>query len=227
MFCLYLQAPFGTFRTFTAGRFRPTAEFITYSAAYGLLLNVAGIEMRYIDEEEPMTVIKTGLPKFQLALGACSFPLQHTIYQQLHNYPVGTTGKEYAPKTKGSKYNIQPVRRAFLSKIKAYICFRGNNGFEQQVKEGLNGNSPRCYGLPFLGDNNFLIDRLEPVAQPDKAFWFAPIKPDSGEGLPNHVSRFTVKINRADMSQTESLLFAPSKEQSDKVPDDAWIEVGY
>ena len=31
-------------RTFTAGWYRPTATFLTPSAAYGLLLNLAGIE---------------------------------------------------------------------------------------------------------------------------------------------------------------------------------------
>jgi CRISPR-associated protein Cas5t len=44
-----MEAPFAAFRTFTAGSYRPTAEFITPSAAYGLLLNVAGIEMREYD----------------------------------------------------------------------------------------------------------------------------------------------------------------------------------
>ena len=61
MLCLYLQAPFGVFRTFMAGSFRPTASFITPSAAYGLLLNVAGIEMRRDDGKSPMTLTAQGL----------------------------------------------------------------------------------------------------------------------------------------------------------------------
>ena len=42
MLCLYVQAPFAACRTFTAGWYRPTATFLTPSAAYGLILNVAG-----------------------------------------------------------------------------------------------------------------------------------------------------------------------------------------
>ena len=65
MLCLYLQAPFAALRTFTAGSFRPTADFITPSAAYGLLLNVAGIEMREVSDKHAMTLIRTGLPRFR------------------------------------------------------------------------------------------------------------------------------------------------------------------
>ena len=42
MLLLYIKAPFAAFRTFTAGRYRPTAPFLTPSAAYGLVLNAQG-----------------------------------------------------------------------------------------------------------------------------------------------------------------------------------------
>jgi CRISPR-associated protein Cas5t len=226
MLCLYLQAPFAAFRTFTAGSFRPTAEFLTHSAAYGLLLNVAGIEMRHDDGKKPMTLIKQGLPRFRLALGALTFPQEHSVYQQLHNYPVGTSGKNHAPKTKGSKYNITPVRRALLSDLKAYVCVDGV-GIESQVRKGLKGNSQRSYGLPFLGDNNFLIDRLEPVEQQPEAYWFERIMSEGSEELRERTTRLTIRIDRADMAQTQSALFAPISEPSHEIPESAWVEVGY
>ena len=181
MLCLYLQAPFGAFRTFMAGSFRPTAEFITPSAAYGLLLNVAGIEMRH-DGKSPMTLIARAPPLVRLALvGRDRIPgSQHSLYQQLHNYPVGSTGKERAPSTKGNKYNIVPVRRAVLSDIRAYICVDGDDGLETDIRHGLAGKTSQNYGLPFLGDNNFLLDRLEPVEHLSPAYWFRPIRPDDG-----------------------------------------------
>ncbi|MGI6454164.1 MAG: CRISPR-associated protein Cas5 [bacterium] len=171
MLCLYVQAPFAVFRTFTTGSFRPTADFITPSAAYGLLLNLAGIEMRAIDPKQVMTVIQSDLPKVRMALGAVPdekvdaviFPLHHTIYQQLHNYPIGASGKDHAVNTKGNKYNITPVRRSFLSDIKAYICIDGNSDLEGKVISGLQGDIIHDYGLPFLGDNNFLLDKIELV----------------------------------------------------------------
>jgi CRISPR-associated protein Cst2 len=52
VFLIRLDAPFAAFRPYTAGWFRPTAAFLTPSAAYGLLLNVAGIESR-LREEDP------------------------------------------------------------------------------------------------------------------------------------------------------------------------------
>ena len=69
MMCIYFQAPFAVFRTFTAGSFRPTAPFMTPSAAYGLLLNLAGIEMRDDDGASEMTLIRSGLPHATIALG--------------------------------------------------------------------------------------------------------------------------------------------------------------
>ena len=224
MLCLYIEAPFAVFRTFTAGSFRPTAEFITPSAAYGLLLNIAGIEMREDDGKSPMTLIRKDLPGFKIALGALSFPSLHSIYQQLHNYPVGTSGKEHAPLTKGSKYNIIPVRRTFLRGIQAYVCIDDDNEFELLIREGLKGKVKHRYGLPFLGDNNFLLDRIEIVEERKAACWYVPaIEGD----MPERVSRLTISIDRADMSKTVSRLFQPLKPASKDIPESAWIEVGY
>src|SRR6516162_2988251 len=104
MLCLYLEAPFAACRTFTAGWYRPSATFLTPSAAYGLLLNLAGIETRLPEEDErhsgqvPATLTKPGLPSVRLALGAPTtrresgeikaeaepdrFPRVQTVYQQ-------------------------------------------------------------------------------------------------------------------------------------------------
>jgi CRISPR-associated protein Cas5t len=228
MLCLYLEAPFAAFRTFTAGSFRPTAEFITPSAAYGLLLNVAGIEMRQHKDQLPMTTIKPGLPRFSLALGALRFPQKHTVYQQLHNYPVGAeAGQKYKGGAKGNKYNITPTRRAFLSDLKGYICIKAPMELEDGIKNGLNGNSARTYGLPFLGDNNFLLSKLEPVENPEAAFWFERLLSEPPNSTPSNVTRLTVAIDREDMSGTRSFLFAPTKEPSRTIPENAWVEVGY
>ena len=228
MLCLYLQAPFATFRTFTAGSFRPTAAFITPSAAYGLLLNLAGIEIRKDDGKSYMTLIRDQLPKFKLAIGALEFPLQHSVYQQLHNYPVGAdAGKKYKPLAYGNKYNITPVRRSFLSDIYAYLCLNGNAELENQIQEGLKGNRPREYGLPFLGDNNFLIDKIECVSEIQPAYWFERLQSENDEGMRERVTRLTISIDRADLSNTNSDLFTPTSEKTKTIPEGAWITVGY
>ena len=102
MICLYLQAPFAACRYFTAGWYRPAATFVTPSAVYGLILNVAGIESRLREEDEghdgrtPASLMRRGLPAMRIAIGvpereggASPYPLVQTMYQQLHNYPVG------------------------------------------------------------------------------------------------------------------------------------------
>ncbi len=226
MLCLFLQAPFGVFRVFASGSFRPTAGFITPSAAYGLILNAAGVDMRSIDEDLPMTVIRGGLPSVRLAIAAIEFPALHSLFQQLHNYPVGTTGKERAGATKGAKYNIIPVRRELLSGLKAYICLDGNSELEALLLEGLAGKGRQRYGLPFLGDNNFLIDRFEPVSDPLPAYWYEMVD-ESEEGVRDRVTRLSITIDRADMSRSRSALFAPTETKMTEPPPKAWVEINY
>lgn len=226
MLCLYFQAPFAVFRTFTAGSFRPTAPFMTPSAAYGLLLNLAGIEMREDDGKSEMTLIRNDLPHAAIALGALEIPGQHSVYQQLHNYPVGNTGKDHAPNTKGNKYNITPARRSFLSGLRGYLCLKDNDELAAQVLDGLAGKIPR-YGLPFFGDNNFFPDRIEVVDLVKPALWLAQVNADDGDDRSTNIARLTVTIDRKDMSKTQSRLFRMLDAPSVEIPDGAWVEVGY
>jgi len=234
MLILYVEAPFAVFRTFTAGWYRPTATFLTPSAAYGLILNVAGIESRLRegdaghDGKTHATLTRTGLPPVELAVGvpefllrrgrvvACEpdslFPRVQTVFQQLHNYPVGTSGAERAESTKGNKYNITPVRREYLSDLRAVIAFRGNDDLADRVRRGLGGelNSAR-YGIPFLGDNAFLPDRMELLDRLGLVRWFERITSDSRTGIRERTARLTLLIDRADLSRTTSALFAPQQ----------------
>ncbi|MGA3115809.1 MAG: type I-MYXAN CRISPR-associated protein Cas5/Cmx5/DevS [Syntrophobacteraceae bacterium] len=228
MIFLYLKAPFGAFRTFTSGSFRPTAGFITPSAAYGLLLNVAGIEMRHDDGVSLMTGVAKGLPPVRLSLATLQWPgpARQSLLQQLHNYPVGSTGKEHAPGAKGSKYNIIPVRREFLMDINAYIGVDGNPELEKRILDGLQGKTARLYGVLFLGDNNFLIDRLEPLEQPQPAHWFEKVQ-EVEERIRKNVMRLTITIDRADLSRSRSMLFAPCPGKRATPTSDSWVEVNY
>ena len=217
------------FRTFATGSFRPSAPFLTYSAAYGLLLNLAGREMRKPDDGKTlMTTINTGLPKFDLALGAPgAMPAMQSVYQQLHNYPIGPSGKERQASAHGSKYNIAPARRVVLHRLDALIALRGDADLEADVTRGLRGESKR-YGLPFLGDNNFLPDRIEPAGETLAARWLVPLEPGTAmDDLTEPAMRLTVHIDRADMSQTQSRLFQVGVAASSAPPADAWLRVVY
>src|SRR5207247_1249048 len=111
---------------------------------YGLLLNLAGIETRLREEDalHPGTVsaslMQSGLPPVRLAMGApafrrvrgqfveitdghARFPRVQTVFQQLHNYPVGSSSEERAATTFGNKYNITPVRRELLVELRVIV----------------------------------------------------------------------------------------------------------
>jgi CRISPR-associated protein Cas5t len=239
MLCLYVQAAFAACRTFTAGWYRPTATFLTPSAAYGLVLNVAGIEARLREEDPghrgkvPASLMRPGLPRVAIALGAPAtgegdrFPSVQTVYQQLHNYPVGASGRERAASARGTKYNITPVRREFLADLRVVVCLKDNDELEDRVRRGLRGefNTDR-YGVPFLGDNAFLIDRLEERRPVPAAHWYEKVREASGTAPRPRTTRLTVWIDRGDLSLTTSALYAPTPEETADVPDDAWTTVG-
>jgi CRISPR-associated protein Cas5t len=229
MLVLRLDAPFGVFRTFTAGSFRPTASFVTPSAAYGLLLNIAGIEMRHDDGKSVATLIRAkGLPAVDIALGARGeLPRQQSMFQQLHNYPVGNSGKEHKEAAKGNKYNITPARRAFLSGIHAYIAVRGDEELEGRIVRGLAGETDRSYGLPFVGDNSFLPDRLEAVEEPEAARWYIPVAAEDEDEVREDITRLTISVDRISMHNTRSSLFAPQQVPCAEIPEQAWVTVAY
>jgi CRISPR-associated protein Cas5t len=229
MLLLHVCAPFATFRTFAAGAFRPSAPFLTPSAAYGLVLHIAGIESRQ-EAGKAMTVTARGLPTVGLALGAIRLPTAQTLYQQLHDYPVGSTGKDRADETRGNKYNIRPVRREFLADLDAYIGVGGNDWLEARVREGLRQGArfapegrPR-YGLPFLGDNNFLISRLAEELNPKPAYWYRAIAREEAAGA-SDVCQLSVWIDREDMTRTRTRLYSRATEPTVVVPADAWTQI--
>ena len=229
MLRLRVKAPFGAFRHFTAGSYRPTAPCITPSAAYGLLMNLAGIETRWDDGRSAMTLTRAGLPRVKMALGQVACPEVHSIYQQLHNYPVGASGKDRAGDCKGNKYNIQPVRREFLSGIDFLVCVRETGEVEQRIRSVLRGEPPeagfRRYGLPFLRDNGFLIDTVVEERIPQTAaHWLTPA-PGVVGSLPQARMRLTVSINRTDMTQTRSNLFLLLQEPLLEPILQSWITV--
>jgi CRISPR-associated protein Cas5t len=229
---LRIRAPFAAFRGFQAGVYRATAPVMPPSAAFGLVLNLAGIEMRD-STPGPTTLIRQDLPCLRLAIG---LPSQQgldgnwapetesevcTLYQQLHSYPVGNSGKELKQRTHGAKYWIVPVRREFLVGLDIVLGVQAEPELLQRVQQGLRGelSHPR-YGLPFAGDNNFLFDRIDVLPAPISAHWYMRMQPDD---LPMRGSyRLTVGIDRADNSQTTSYLFAPIESATPEPPDNAW-----
>lgn len=174
MECLWLRirAPFAAFRGFQAGVYRSTSPIMPPSAAFGLVLNLAGIEMR--DSTPGVTTLtREDLPCLKLAIGVPCKELENgdvvaetdsevcTLYQQLHSYPVGNSGKELKARTHGAKFWITPVRREMLVGLDMMLGVQGDRELLDRVKRGLRGelDEPR-YGLPLQVTITFCLTRL-------------------------------------------------------------------
>jgi CRISPR-associated protein Cas5t len=208
-----------------------------------LLLNIAGIDSRLREEDPqhdgkvPASLTAAGLPAVRLALGVRAddaagndaYPRVQSIYQQLHNYPVGRDAGIDATLARGSKNNISPVRREFLSDIRALIYLDADAQLEDRVRRGLAGTlSESRYGLPFLGDNQFMLDRLTEITCPPeeqpRAYWYERIDEKTEEPREG-TTRLTIWIDRADLSRTTSALFAPTLVATTEPPPDAWTSI--
>jgi CRISPR-associated protein Cas5t len=213
---LRLRAPFAAFRWLQAGVYRATSPVIPPSAAWGLVLNLAGIETRAA-LNTPVTGTRADLPSLGLAIGRVLRPEVATLYQQLHGYPVGSSSKELQAGTHGAKYHIAPVRRELLVDFDCVLGVRGDEAILGRAERGLRGEwHDQRYGLPFAGDNNLLFDRIDRIDGPSAADWVVP-----GAGASMSESfRLTVKIDRADTARTDTRLYA--FEHAAAPPEHAW-----
>ncbi len=220
-FWLHLRAPFAAFRPLQAGSYRTTAPVLPPSSALGVVLNLAGIEMRD-PTPQASTGIRSDVPRLQLSIGLVRPASVATLYQQLHQYPVGSSGKELQALTHGAKYWIAPVRRELLVDLDSIVGVRsGDRTLRERVERGLRGESGEGrYGLPFAGDNSFLFDRIELLSEPLAARWYVRLGPE--EPPAKGTCRLTIGIDRQEASRTTTGLFAPLPAPCEQPPEAAW-----
>jgi CRISPR-associated protein Cas5t len=219
---LLLDAPFAAYRWLQAGVFRGTSPVIPPSAAWGLALNLAGIDTRG-DVNEVATRIRADAPHLEVAVGVVRPGQRSTVYQQLHGYPVGNSGGALQARAHGQKFWIAPVRRELLVGLHCIVGVRGPVSVVERIPKGLVGTleGERC-GLPFAGDNQFLFSRIDVVEEAEGARWFVPVRP--GE-TPKESTRLTTNIDRSEASRTKAPLFAPTQLPC-ACPLEAWVDIG-
>jgi CRISPR-associated protein Cas5t len=218
---LRLDAPFAAFRWMQAGVFRGTFPVIPHSAAWGLALNLGGIESRG-SLDETVTSIRPDAPHLEIAVGVIRHGERSTLYQQLHSYPVGNASKHLQPGAHGAKYHIAPAKRELLVGLCCVVGVRGPVEMLSRIPEGLRGTlDVDRYGLPFAGDNQFIFDRIDVVDDPSDVRWYIPVK--SGD-KPTESTRLTTNIDRGDSSRTSAPLFAPTSPGA--CPELAWVKIG-
>lgn len=224
-FYVELRAPFAAFRWLQAGVYRASHPVIPPSAAYGLVLNLAAIDIRG-PFDRPVTAIRHDAPSLRIAVGRVGPPPEvATLYQQLHTYPVGNSGKGALDlRAHGAKYWITPTRRELLVDNHYVVGVEAPTGLRSKVVAGLAGTLPdRAYGLPFFGDNNLLLDRVDLHDAPPETVWYERW---DGRGPRRGSCRLTVRIDRDDSSRTETFLFAPVATACTEPPPGAWQAAG-
>jgi CRISPR-associated protein Cas5t len=104
----------------------------------------------------------------------------------------------------------------------------GEDDFEDGLRRGLRGelNDGR-YGLPYLGDNQFLLDRLQTIEADHlpETRWYEKLGQDVAGRPRERTTRLTIWIDRADMSKTRSALYAPTELATREPPPSAWTEI--
>ena len=79
------------------------------------------------------------------------------------------------------------------------------------------------YGIPFLGDNNFMIDVLREEPDPKPAYWYRRITNELGSMTGR--CRLTAWIDRADMTRTVAFLYVPTEGPVSDIPDESWTPI--
>lgn len=218
---LAIDAPFAAFRWLQAGVYRGTYPVLPPSAAWGLALNLAGIESRGA-LDEVVTAIRPDAPHLEIAVGSLRTAQRSTLYQQLHGYPVGAAGKELQARAHGQKYWIAPARREILVGLRCVVGIRGDDEIIARIPRGLAGTlEVERYGLPFAGDNQFMFSRID-VVDDMAARWFVPVR--AGETA-KESTRLTTNIDRRDASRTKAPMFAPTPLPC-VCPAEAWVDIG-
>jgi len=215
MLFVYFKAPFGTFKPFQSVELHATADFITYSAAYGLLLGLAGIDRHR----------KKEFIGAQIAIGQKHKPLRGRLLQQLHKMPAGSLSQEMLDRAKGNKPKIDIFRREHLFRLEGFIGLRDEK-LETLVRKGINEPSTLNYwGLPFMGDNNFFVERLDVRDKPAPCCWFYPYDGKSLQ-VGKQLHYLTVWTDYETNVRSKGMLFALSEEKDLLNEDDkAWVRV--
>lgn len=193
---LHFKAPFGAFKPFQSVEMLATTAFVTHSAAYGLLLGLAGVDRDRKDE----------FIGAQIAVGMARMPKRGRTYHQLHVIPQTPT-KDEIERAKGTKQRIRPYWREVLISLEGCIGLKDER-LESLVRQGVDEPQSLDYwGLPFMGDNNFFLERLDVIPEPEKCQWFCPLEPEN-VGRDDRYIYLSIWTDYASGEASNSLLFS-------------------
>ena len=197
MLFIYFKAPFGAFKPFQSVEMLATVEFMTYSAAYGFLLGLAGINSR-----DPL--VKSAYINTRIALGTFNLPRKGRVLQQLHK---GKASSEDTERAKGRKPKIDIFWKELLYDVFEGYIGLDNPELEPLITHGINNpQSINYWGLPFMGDNNFFVEKLDIVQEVKECQWFSLLK-SSTSPQNQRLYYLSVWTDYQNSTNSKSLLF--------------------
>ena len=221
-----VRGPFARFQPYSAGTYRATMKFMPHSAAYGLILHLAGIESRLEDSKLLRDPGSAGPPSGRIAVGAVEhFPTVQVNCQQMHNYPVGPTGKKQrliAPArniTSSSRSGSSSPTFVWRSRwTLTKICWTGCEPVSSAVLTG-SATSEVSFSL-VTGTSRPAMSCLP--RRPRRHTGSGQSSDRERIGDVRHSTYLTIRIDRTDSSKTVSKLFCPVSEATSVIPVEAW-----
>jgi CRISPR-associated protein Cas5t len=223
---LRIQAPFAAFRKFQKTIYHSSEHIITPTSAYGLILNILGIDNRFNIE----------LPKLTITIGEIQIPLVNSLYQHVYIKPSNGGNKDKATGINIRQEKIKtlkqmsyghnnwcnPKTKEILTNIDYIIGIKTDDIILNKLNYNIK-NSGERYGLPFLGDNNCLIDSIEIMNKPINAYWFIHYIENDVINSDNYY--LSVKIDRKDNLKTKSLLYIKTEKISFPDNNKCWTTI--
>jgi CRISPR-associated protein Cas5t len=234
-----VTAPHAVFKMHSAGAFQGTLPVMPPSTAYGLVMNMAGINIR--GEPTPvrkadagyfstLSIDKAKCPKVSIAVGLFSVPERGVILYHAHRYlsvlnkpDVERLGK-YKPY--GRKNAITPTKQQFLVNYDGAIGIRAPENLIEKIMDTMLGRKAHG-GVLFAGSSDYLIESIQATDKP--AAWYSILtkselhKRLEKSEIPPGLIRLPVSIDRDNCTKTLSMMFAPVETYTNNPPESSWV----
>lgn len=237
------KAPFFSYREFNTGDYCYSLPVIPHSAAYGLVLNLAGIEIKGVNCENINT------PMLEIAVGLVSYDNVSCLIHQYHKY-TQSYGNKYSPyewvknddgtytlkeeiKKKGKqktslsdvkkqyhgrKWGIGIIKREYLIDYHGVIGVKGDSEIINKIKEGIDN----CVGsIPYAGQSNLMFSHLN--IENTEAYWLVTELLDDDDNDEVKSVQLTTEVNRIKSNKTLRKTFYINNEMSSEPYEKSWV----
>jgi CRISPR-associated protein Cas5t len=238
------DAPFFSYREFNTGDYSYSLPVIPHSAAYGLVLNLAGIEIKGDKIESMCGSFKckrnTNTPNLGIAVGFVSFDGISCLIHQYHKYTQsysclspyeweenqdGTFSVK--ENTKGVKSSISNLKKDYqgrkwsigIVKREYLTNYHGVIGVrgDKFLIEKIKHGIDECFGsIPFAGDRNLMFSKIS-INNPE-ANWLSTKKIQNCKSL-----ELSTKIDRVNSHRTVREIFYIDDKKSNKPSEFSWV----